>query len=332
MRQSRRHVKPPRSPLAALDLNLLVALEALLAERSVTRAARRLRLTQPATSNALARLRVALGDPLLLRGRTEMVPTPRALALAGPLSEALRGLERALEARGEFDPTSAHRMVTIATSDYVTFVLLAPLAEKLARQAPGIVLRVVPPQADLSANQLERGSVDLTIGFFKEPPKQLRRLPLFTDHLVTVARRDRTPPIRNLAEVTAARHVQIAPHGETMGMLDVALERKGLARPVALLAPNFLVALTVIRGDLVCVVPERFARALSEIVTLDIIEAPLGVPEVTIAAYWHERTHASPLHTWLRGQLATIAAGVSPAGRAAPASRRRRRSSTRGRT
>lgn len=303
--QKRVPLQRPRSTLARLDLNLLVALDALLAERSVTRAARRVGLSQPAMSNALARLRVAFGDPLLVRARGEMVPTPRALALGRVTASALRDLEAAMEADGTFDPASARRTFTLAASDYVGLVLLAPLVRSLASRAPGITLRVVGLQPDLSLAELEAGAIDLTLGVFKSAPRSLHRVALFEDRLVTVMRRGHPAAGRPLRarDLAALAQVQIAPQGETAGRIDLELAEHGLARHVALAAPHFLLALTVAGTDLACSIPERLADALAPLADLVTTPLPIAKQTISVAAYWHPRAHHDPGHAWLRAQL-----------------------------
>jgi DNA-binding transcriptional LysR family regulator len=297
--------------VAGFDLNLLLALEALVAERSVTRAARRVGVSQPAMSNSLARLRVALGDPLLVRARIGMTPTSRALELQRDVAAALALVRRALGERAAFDPASASRVFTVAASDYVSFVLLAPLAQRLAQVAPGVALRIVPLAPDLSPSDLESGALDLTLGFFRKVPPGLRRARLFRDGFVGVVREGhpilKTP--RSATAVAALRHLRVAPQGEQRGLLDVAFERQGLRRHVALTVPHFLLALEVARTDLFVVLPERLAVALSRHAALRILTVPAPLPTITIEGFWHARVHEDPAHAWLRGLVAEVAAG-----------------------
>lgn len=310
------------SPLDRLDLNLLVALDVLLAERNVTRAAHRVGLSQPAMSNALARLRKTLGDPLLVRARGEMVPTPVGLEIGRAMSAALGEIERALEQRGAFDPARSERAFTIAASDYVCLVLLEPFVVELQRTAPGITIRIVALQPDVSLGQLESRAIDLTVGYFRRAPSSLRRAALFSDRFVLAARAGHPITRRKLRvrDLPSYAYVQIAPHGELRGLLDAELARHGLTRRVALTVPWFTGALVVARSDLVTVVPERLARELGSLVELSIAPLPATLPRIAIAAHWHERVHRDPAHAWLRAALATRASRIASGSSATPRS------------
>jgi DNA-binding transcriptional LysR family regulator len=295
--------------LAQLDLNLVVALEALLAERNVTRAARRVGLSQPAMSNALARLRAALGDPLLVRARGRMVPTEIALEIGRTTHGALRQIERALGAQAPFDPATSRRTFTIAASDYVGLVLLAPLMNELATAAPHVVVRVVPVQPDLSLDELETGGVDLTVGHFRKVPSSLHRLQLFEDRFVVVMRADHPAASRPLRrrDLATLPQLQVSPQGYRTSAVDRELRRADPSRRVAMLAPHFLLTLMVTESDFVSVVPERLARALERKMPLAIRPPPFPLSALSVGAYWHERSHHDRAHVWLRARLAAHA-------------------------
>ena len=170
-------------------MNLLPVLDALLAERSVTRAGARLGLSQPAVSNALAQLRALLGDPLLVRGARGMVPTERALELAAPLRAGLAQLEQGLGTHAPFDPRTSDRRFTIITNDFVAFAVLPKLVARLEREAPGVRLQVRAWQEHYVPGDLERGEADLMLGLYRELPAGHREIPLFEDRFVCVVRR-----------------------------------------------------------------------------------------------------------------------------------------------
>jgi DNA-binding transcriptional LysR family regulator len=301
--------------IAALDWNLLVVLEALVAERSVTRAAARLGLSQPATSHALGRLREAFGDPLFVRTRTGLVPTPRTEALAAPLAAALEGVRRALADPARFDPRASHRTFTIASSDLATFVLLPPLAEALAREAPGVNLVVrATPNADVE-RELAAGTLDLALGPFEDAGAALYRQPLFAVRFVTVLRAGhpvlgaerRGARARRLDVETwcALGHVLVAPGGTRGSLLDTQLAALGLARRIALMVPHFLVAPHVVaRSDLVWTAPERMARAYEPLLRLEVRPLPVEVTGFEIAQVWHARHQHDAGHAWLRARFA----------------------------
>lgn len=305
--------------LSSIDLNLLVVLDALLAERHVTRAARRVGLSQPAMSNALARLRLALDDPLLVRGAGGMVPTPTALAIGRATATALGTIEHAIEGCRAFDPASAQRTFTIAASDYVTFVALADLADHVARTAPGVSLRVLPLGPDPAATDLEAGTLDLTLGFFRKVPAGLQRARLFDDRLVAVVRAGH--PVlrtrRRLEDLATLRHVRVAPQRESRGLLDAIMAKRGLPRVTVLTTPTFLSALAVAHTDLCAVLPERVAVALARLAPLATFPVDAPLPPIAVDALWHPRVQHDAAHAWLRRTLHE---------RAAAGPRRRRRS------
>ena len=306
--------------LGGVDLNLLVALDALLIERSVTRAASRIGLTQSAMSHALARLRVVLGDELLVRGPAGMVPTTRAEALAGPIRGALEQVARALGPT-TFDPRTARGKVTLGTSDYVELVLLPKVVARLAEEAPGIDLRLVTIGDDV-CDALARGALDL----FAAPPATYDKRAgivarrIFDDRFVCVVRAGH-PLARKkltLARFTEARHALISPQGKEGGFVDDALARLGLARRVTVAVPHFLIAPHLVASsDLVLTVAERVAAALAEPLGLTILPPPpeLALAGFTIATIWHERSQADPMLQWVRELLASVAKGIGAPGK-----------------
>ena len=297
--------------LAALDLNLLVVLRALLMERSVTRAARRVGLTERASGHALAGQRHALGEhPLVGSGRL-LVPTPRADALREPLEAALAGLERALEAPRPFDPGSSRRAFTIGASDYALFVLMPALLARLAQRAPGIDLRVRSDVAHPNANEwLASGEVDLAItviGGTRGTGVHVE--PLFSDEFACLVRRDHPRVKKRLTLETYAElpHAFVAPRGTPGGVVDDALRARGLQRRVALLLPNFLVAPHVVaRSDLVVTLGARIARSFAEHLPLRVLTPPLPLPGFEMSLAWHARMDADAGHAWVREQIVRV--------------------------
>src|SRR5688572_9306507 len=174
--------------LSGLDMNLLVVLDVLLAERNVTRAAARLGLSQPAVSNALSRLRTAFGDPLLVRTPQGMAPTPQAVGLEAPLRDALVRVRSAVTGGTEFDPATAQRTFVLAATDYVQFVLLGELVRRVQTIAPGISLKVVPMTHGSPWNELEAGAVDITLSGAPTRQSRLHRRALFRDRVVCILR------------------------------------------------------------------------------------------------------------------------------------------------
>jgi DNA-binding transcriptional LysR family regulator len=292
-----------------IDLNLLVALDALLGEGSVTEAARRSGVTQSAMSHSLARLRALLGDPLLVRTQSGMAPTPRARALAQPLARALADLRSVVVSGADFDAATSRRAFALATADYAAYVLLPGVMEHLGREAPHVEL-VMRPMPAAIALPLEEERLDLVITPYPEARASLVAQKLFTERFVCVVREGHPAVARSqrkldLATFTALSHVQIAPRGTRGGAVDEHLARLGKTRRVALRVADFLVAPAVVAGsDLVLTLPERVARPLAGPFGLRVLEPPFAVPAFTMFQVWHERRRGDPAHAWLRGLLA----------------------------
>lgn len=300
--------------LSELDLNLLVAFDALLQEGSVTRAARRVGVSQPAMSNALRRLRTALGDELMVRAGGGMVPTPRALELHGPVRAALATLHRALNHDGRFDPSSAKRAFRIASSDYAEMVLLPGLVEGLRQQAPGVDLTVRAMGGELPRTALSGGGLDLAIGVFRDVPAGHVQQALFRDRFVCVARQDHPALADGLDLDTYCEldHVLISATGRGPGVVDHFLEQQGRSRRVALRVPHFIVAPMVIaRTDMVLTLASRLACRLAPMLGLQVLPPPLDLPTFTIRQLWHERYRHDAGHRFLRAQVAAVAQGVA---------------------
>lgn len=291
--------------LISVDLNLLVVLDELLQTRSVTRTAARLGLSQPAVSNALARLRRALSDALLVRTPSGMTPTPRAVELEQPLREALRTLRRELFQQPLFRPESSSRRFTLAATDYVQFLLLPRLVADIRRRAPGVTLRVVPVAGGFPWRELDSGELDLAIGRAPQMPKGLRRRALFTDRIVSMVRRDH-PTVRgplDLEQYLALDHIDALPI-EAPGLADVYLARIGRERRVTTTVPHFLVAPFVVQSSDCCfTLSSRMATQLSRLLRVRVLELPFPAPEFSVHAYWHERLHEDAGHKWLRQSL-----------------------------
>lgn len=290
--------------LDGLDLNLLRVLDALLLERHLTRAARRVGLSQPATSHALARLRAHLGDPLFVRGPGGLVPTERAARLEAPLRAAMGALAAAVSGGEAFAPATAQATFSIATADYGAFVLLPAMLERLAREAPQVDLWVRAVSAD-PLEQLARGDADLLLAPLPgaRPLATIHARLLYRERYVCVVRKDHPRARRGLDLDTWCElpHAFVAPRGSPGGVVDEVLAKHGRRRRVALALPSFLIAPHVVAcSDLVLTVGARIAEAYAALLPLKVLDAPVPLPGFEVRMWWHERTHHDPAQRWLR--------------------------------
>jgi DNA-binding transcriptional LysR family regulator len=289
-----------------LDLNLLVTLEALLAEHNVTKAAARLHLSQPAVSAQLARLREVFDDPLLIPAQRGMTPTAKALELMEPLRQSLDQVRAAVAEHRAFDPAKARLTVAIAASDYLQATVLAPLVLHLHEAAPGmrIALRTLDG-AHLEA-QMARGEVDIALMTPQTAPGGLRSRKLFDERFVLMARKDHPRVKRqlNVESFAALEHILVSPRGGGFSSaVDTSLAALGHKRSVVLSATSFLfVPEMVMQSDFVALAPERLARLHRE--RLRVVECPFEVSGFSISMLWHERNHGHAGQRWVRERLA----------------------------
>jgi DNA-binding transcriptional LysR family regulator len=288
--------------LSAIDLNLLLVLDAVLAERSVARAAQRLHVTPPAISNALGRLRESLGDPIVTRSGRGIVPTPRALELGPVIARALGEIKRALHGEA-FEPSTAQVVLTLAQADSGQLARLPRLAVLVANRLPQARLRVVNVDTMLALGGLGGTEVDVAIGVSHAAPG-IHRQPLYTEHYVVIARRDhpRLGARAGRRALAAERHDEVhVAFGKPSPVLDRAYQKLGVARKIAVVVPTFTAAAAVVAAtDLVAAIPESVVSALSPALDLRIIATPLRVPPSPTYLSWHQRTHTDPALTLFR--------------------------------
>lgn len=295
--------------LAGMDLNLLVVLDALLAERHVSRAALRLNKSQPAVSHALARLRALFDDPLLVRHGGQLQPTLRALEIAPQLAEALAQL-RQLMGSQEFDPAREHHTFRLAMSDYGALVLLPGLMAALRRQAPNIDLIVSQASRDVMMSQAIDGEIDLALGVFPVLAEDLRTSLLFEEHFACMA--DGTnvgQASMDLAAYLARPHVLVSLRGDAGNEIDLALATAGHERRIALALPHWSVAPGLVLGtDLVLTVARRILPHGAAAAPLTVFDPPFVIPPFSFRQIWHRRRDADPAHRWLREMVQRILA------------------------
>ncbi|MGN1289483.1 MAG: LysR family transcriptional regulator [Bradyrhizobium sp.] len=287
--------------LNSLDLNLLVALDALLRDASVSRAAMRLSLSQPATSHALQRLRDLIGDPLLVRNGARMELTPRAQALRSPLAQALDQV-RTLFISDEFDAARSERHFRLMMPDLAVELLMPPLMEKVTRLAPNVTIDVVPWRSSPIFTPDFARTIDLVISI-GDSFKGFHRQRLYTD-IDALAVRRRHPvggKLRKREAFLAARHVGVIIRGHNEDLIDTWLRTKGIERRIALVVPGYIEALHVTaRTDLVAFVPRRLISALSKQLSLVTVTPPLdpGIDEQHM--FYPTRAQMDPGSIWLR--------------------------------
>ncbi|NVD41048.1 LysR family transcriptional regulator [Ensifer sp. HO-A22] len=298
--------------LAGIDLNLLVVLDALLAERHVSRAALRLNKSQPAVSHALARLRHVFDDPLLVRhgGRLEL--TLRALEIAPQLADAM-GRMRSLLTPAGFDPATERHVFRLAMSDYGAAVLLPRLMATLRVEAPQIDLIVSQASREVMASQVTEGEIDLALGVFSTHGEGIRSSLLFTESFACLADASQLggSPAMDLSDYLARPHVLVSLRGDIGNEIDQALAAVGKTRRVFLAIPHWSVAPGLVRGtDLVLTVARRILPQGGD--GLVVFEPPFAIPPFDFEQIWHRRRDGDKRHRWLRGLVSRILGDVGP--------------------
>ncbi len=299
--------------LSRLDLNLLVAFDALLTERSVTRAAARVGLGQSAMSHNLARLRALFGDELLTRGAEGMRPTPRALALADPVRVTLAQIQAAVLKREDFTPATAERIFRIGLADSIEVAVVPGLMARLRATAPRVSLRLRPINRIAVLEELDAGSLDLAIGVFTQGQVHHKRRPLYTENFLCLFSSEQlelTPPI-SLDDYLRVPHILTSLSDDAHGAVDEALAKHKLKRSIAMTTPGFLAVPFVLRRTpLITTMPSRLARYFAEAFGLVTSEPPIELPSFTISLLWHASFDQDPGHVWLRQTVSGLASEV----------------------
>jgi DNA-binding transcriptional LysR family regulator len=300
--------------LSRVNLNLLVPLAALLQTRNVTRAGQQLNLSQSSTSAILARLRSTLDDPLLVKSGRELILTPYAESLIGPVQQILADVERVMTQRPGFDPSINGRTFTVVASDYSTFFLIHPLLEQLAVEAPNVVLEVHPLQDDYP-DRIKNDAADLLVVSEQLIALHLSEFPrrtMFRDRFVVAAWEENPALTQNptLEEFRLLRFAQYVT-GQRLNLADAALDELGVVRQAEVRTTSqLLVPFLLTRTPLVALVPERLAVSTREVARLRYFDPPVPLPAISDACTWHPRRSGDPGHQWLVRRLSELAASL----------------------
>lgn len=312
--------------IQTFDLNLLLAFDALYRERNVTRAGARIGLSQPSMSNALTRLRKLCDDPLFVRTRAGMEPTPLAQKLAVPVQQGLETLKIGLEQPFGFDPVSSDRTFRLVMSDIAEISVLPRLMAALKHAAPKVNIVATQVPRDQFRSVLENGEADLALGNLPELKSGFYQQRLFQDSYVCLARRDH-PDIGDrlsLRQYMQGSHVQVSTSvGDTI--INRELAKRGLHRRIALQVPHFLVVTVIVMScDLLVTIPSTVVSLLRTMERVKVMKLPFSIPDANVRQFWHQRYHHDPANRWLRRLIAE----VFLEGPASPAGKRGRRAIT----
>ncbi|GAB2521601.1 LysR family transcriptional regulator [Nocardia heshunensis] len=296
------------SDLRGLDLNLLVALDALLTEHSVTGAAERLQLSEPAVSRALGRIRRSIGDPILVRAGRVMVPTPHALAITPEVRDLVERVQQLFSSARTADLRTVTRDLTVLAHYAMAAVFGPALVERAAAEAPGITLRFLN-EGHTDTPMLRDGQADLEMGIIGDRAPEIHVAPVFDDRMIGAARTGH-PLLRDkkihLEDYVAARHLAASRRGRLTGPIDEALARRGLRREVTASVAGITGSLFFLRNsDLLGNIP-ACARPLAHQLGLATFDLPIETPPLPYAMAWHPRNDADPAHSWLRDALRDI--------------------------
>lgn len=299
--------------LAGLDLNLLRVFDAVMRERHVTRAAERLNLSQPAVSNALARLRVALHDELFLRRPGGVEPTALALNLAGPIAEALDRLAETLSVQAPFDPATSNRVFPIALSEYAEAVLAPMLLAAVAREAPGCMIAISHADRTNAMALLDGGVAQLAIAVLGEPTALYTRLRLLPEEFRVLMRPDHplAAGALDLERYLSVPHLLHSPNGSREGAVDVELAKTGRQRRLGAVLAHLSAVPAILHGtDMIMTLSSRLAEMLGRSHGLVCRDLPLEITHLRLSLVFHRRFEADAGHAWLRQLLLRVARAV----------------------
>lgn len=298
------------------DLNLLRIFAALWLDRNVSKAAKRLGLSQPALSHALSRLRDDMNDEVFVRSGRGVTPTPRAEIWAPKVLSALANLEEALSEAEVFSPQKANGRITIVGTDLIEYMLFPKLLALLAKEAPDIVLVSRPSDGTFPKSEMERGAIDFAIaGFFNNIPEGFYKVQAGIDPYMTMTRKNH--PFINkkldLGTYQQLSHLLTSPQGDLSGIVDHALAKVRAKRRVVAGVTTFQVIGKLISDtDFCATLPRSMAIELAKLFGLSTYEPPVKLEPIRLNMIWHHRIHTSPLHQWIRKEIQKILAEVFP--------------------
>lgn len=301
--------------LASVDLNLLVAFDAIMAERSVGEAAKRLGISQPGMSKRLANLRLLMRDELFLRTRDGLKPTEKALDLAEPVRVALAGLESALGGHRAFRPETSHRTFRISATDHIAVTLLPLLMQRLREIAPGVTLVIRFENRLTVAEALEKGDLDIGLTILPDAPSAIQKKELFQESYVCLVSENHKEIRDNLTleHFLKYPHILVTMAGDTRGFMDRLLADRGLKRRVAVSLPfNLVVPELIAQTDMLATMPTRVAR-LSAWRGLRSFSVPIESAGYRETMLWHGRNDSDPAHRWLRNLIEAVSCDVDKA-------------------
>ena len=294
---------PNHFNLAGIDLNLLVIFDALIAEQHVTRAAKKIGLSQPATSSALSRLRVLFQDELFVKSSRGVTPTPKAIALAEPIRQALLDIQAAISSQHNFDAATSERTFRLGMDDYTEALFLPRLLQYVERIAPNIKIQVFPSNWQRSSELLDADEVDFTLGHCPHWKTWHRRQLLYEERFVTVMSQN-NPLAKNpitLTDYVAASHLLVSPKGDMVGLVDDRLSQLSLKRRVAMSMPNFLPATMVVATtNLIATLPAQIAKTCTSTLKLHISSLPFEMTGFSVDLLWHSKNERDSGHLWLQ--------------------------------
>ena len=292
--------------LSRIDLNLFVVFDAIYTEGGITRASKRLNLTQPAISHALARLRELFDDPLFVRQGQAMIPTPLARVTIDPVRQALQGFETTLRRADRFDPATARKRFTMGMRDVRELTALPDLLRTITRAAPFIDITTVRVERRQLEAELAAGTLDAAVDIHLALSDQVQRQRLNTERLIVVAR-PRHPTVKrglDLDTYLSQEHILVSSRRRGLGVEDYELSRQGLKRRIRLRCQHYFAACRVVsETDLILTMAERYARIVNRLFRNALLPFPLDVPNYDAYLYWHANADADPANRWLRSAL-----------------------------